>query len=1592
MKNKSLKIIITVWLMLIMLMISSTSLAMKTINGNTYYTDNDINQRNGHIEIYSGAYQGIYFCANHGRSLDANLITDETSDRITKSTNGWVRETGITDKTNLSQRKELSVAQKVSVLKKAINSYLQEKNKTATISGGVTTVARDSLEATISAFANTKEFNFTDQDIQDAVWNYGSLINESKPSEESNPVLWNAANAYVDWANPTGENGTYYTQNQPNLIANTSDAKVNVNYENASYLVGPITVSYDAGYKNGDVQFTKNFTVSFIDQNGKELNSAKIMDMEGNVLNEAPNGDSFFVEFPYAGNENVKSIKLLASVDYISSVYGEVTSYKTQTQTWTYAEFEEPSVSTKTTYSHSTAYTTSKDDETGEEIIKWKCGKHGVQEERSYWTKNDISCITGWYMKVSLSATLKQISQSESDMQDLKTLYGYLTWDTVEAEAEVKFADDIMEIAGYVWEDKAEGKDSTYNGLKDENDTLLSGIEVRLYQENGELAEVYGTNPVLTDANGHYSFTGINPTKKYYVVFTYDGMIYTNTYGAGKPEYNTSAWNASSKGSELVNERGLFNEQFITIGSYPKGYKVPVAIFTGNYLTEGYNEVFHINDEKVSYYKTKITEKLNQYLSTQNRLKDEDYIKCIYEPILNEITDNNEKILAKKILQFIWDCRINSYAGNESIQDGQETINGLYPYKNKFVLTNNMGERIVADKETYFEYVNGKYYVIYNGQLYVNQGLIRRNETDLELSEDLYETVVSINGKDETYKYGALSKTEIGLVSSDLMSYTQNIAYSDYDYSKTTASLSSGLDDKGTVQYPDGYAPIQVYITYKIRVKNNSNILTSVDEVVSYIDAQYYSYSDNYTTTQGKEIKGVRTSLISNNIETELNNTAETNTSSKYGKGSETGNDLGTGLYISFDEDIILENQQSLAIYVTYRLGENSTTNDINCTYNQGQGNEAYRILQDVLKDDTSELKIKTITEINGFRTFYSLEADSENTRQKYNNYYKEINGAKYRAAGVLDSNSIPGNLTTGEIEIAHNNNGISVEERLSVEDDWDEASTIVFKKSGNRSLTGNVWETVNQNANYWANTSDYPYYNNSYKVKDITVELIELKNGQEYVRAIASTNENGEYKFEGYIPGEYTVRFIYGDRAKYDTIQHSPYTTFSINDTTIKCAYNGQYYQSTKANPNTNNNQFWYAVEENTRYSDAYDEANLRNKINTELQEYTYKDIVNVLNNPEEKMAYAYTSMLDIYPEKAKTETFDQNPGYTISNVDFGLTLRTTPDLQIKKEVSHIKLILQNGTVQIDADTETIREQGVPGVVQAAVGHDITISMSSEMVNGATLEITYMITVTNNGPKETITYYKDSTSNIIAIGLYNEDVSKLICYEDAIRVYENKQFEKQDESYVSYINAGTTKISTMDSSKTEVRETKTRAVTVVDFIPNNLNFIKNDYTGKVVNEGWDIVTSSKDNFVEEYYKQLVNNDTILNIANINSQEVYDSNTIVMTNGINSLVPNSGLGAGESVSEEIILSKVISVNNDSTDSKSYSNKVRILKIFDSNSRLQDMVSADSEKVIISDPTGIGSIYLIIILTLIVALIIGTGVFFIKKFVVQKNKK
>jgi len=155
----------------------------------------------------------------------------------------------------------------------------------------------------------------------------------------------------------------------------------------------------------------------------------------------------------------------------------------------------------------------------------------------------------------------------------------------------------------------------------------------------------------------------------------------------------------------------------------------------------------------------------------------------------------------------------------------------------------------------------------------------------------------------------------------------------------------------------------------------------------------------------------------------------------------------------------------------------------------------------------------------------------------------------------------------------------------------------------------------------------------------------------------------------------------------------------------------NGQYYQATRSNPNTDIDKYWYKdMEYNegelkrkpsgdeflTRYSDAYDDAYSRltqmgSEVVTEKEnfynnsiEYDYQGVREVETVRHTDPIYAYTSTMELEIEYTRPKTTGNAKQswyeYKVNNVDFGITPRATADVNIDKYVSNMKIYLPDG------------------------------------------------------------------------------------------------------------------------------------------------------------------------------------------------------------------------------------------------------------------------------------------------------------------------
>ena len=954
----------------------------------------------------------------------------------------------------------------------------------------------------------------------------------------------------------------------------------------------------------------------------------------------------------------------------------------------------------------------------------------------------------------------------------------------------------LMIIAGTAFLDEHEEKDSSAsaNGKIDAGEPLLKGIKVTLYEADGTLATLVQrkgesrTNPTITDNNGYYEFRGVDALKKYYVEFEYNGMEYQITESRNVA-FNSEEWSKTSKaGSE---DRGKIQSQYGEISPNTKAYD--------------YYEIKGLYEE-IANYTLNCINKQNRYPSESEQY---DYIRGLHGAYDKEINDK---------ITYMENCKVKAYAGYSSQGSKSQT----YPHKDvgdRFII--NTGSMNYGKNE--IEFAKDMIKILYPGQLQIHIGLVQRASADLSLRTDIVDTTVSMNRYDTKYDYYK-----------KLGSYHQYIYEEDYNYSKTP-------NDQGIAFYTEDN--VHFYMTYEITVENATSQTTGVLEIVDYYNKEFSFNPQGYTTTKGNYIPAF-TSWVGETAPNPYNTNQNAgygisvDSASRYG-AAKGGTDEYKELYIHVNKTPIASGTSgALHIRVTLELTGNS--------------------------DNAKEVLLRMLEQKN---------TNTDKAKSWLIGNYAEIN-AYWTEGAYLDMDSKPGNFNIAEYENASAKYSEAMVNYLIGNGDKEQASRLVnlwfnrmkeiqeddawyvgmtLTNSGNkRILSGNVWEAISNEVKSSLDLqseygSRYLTYLQENGLKDIKVELVELlkekyqdnENGAtQIVRGTTTTDENGRYEFKSYIPGDYVVRFVYGGTDS-TTVSKLTKNTFEPDADADFLPINGQYYQSTKANPYTNNEKYWYKekdVAENgvlvdtassnllTRYSDAYDDSYSRRtqmlsqideKVETQpavsqtSSDYNYEGVISVESTWHNDPIYAYTSTMELEVEYIRPGLAGNNKNpwykYEVNNIDFGVTPRAYNDVGITKYVSNIKLYNQDGAKIVDTNFTAEgnieeREENIGiELIKAIKGMENGVITNQNYPDGqydieyeidnlqnARLILTYKVVVNNDSKHDgeiydTIKYIYEG-DKVVAVIYYNEETKELVQYEsDELRasnptiVYHNK-------------------------------------------------------------------------------------------------------------------------------------------------------------------------------------------------------------------------
>ena len=786
-----------------------------------------------------------------------------------------------------------------------------------------------------------------------------------------------------------------------------------------------------------------------------------------------------------------------------------------------------------------------------------------------------------------------------------------------------KLTIEYTDIEGTVWKDCEEGKQEERDNVLTNRDERFANIDVELYQDregNGNYIKIATTK---TDANGHYKFD----------------------------RFNVEGIRKNPDGSYTLSPIRLeVNKNYIVKFGYGGQQYEPVTVtpLTSNAYT--------------------IEKSAGHEVATERQALNESFFE-----IVNGTSSKKPdgSIGINGVIKYDKDTAKHT---STIIRDRAREEGEAFWQASKIWSTTDSFPGTLANEK------------IHN----INQGLYERAQINFGIMSDVKEAELVINGKSSIYEHNRKDEGKaisIELTQEDLRTvYNQAIYRSDYMYR---------IDDYKTGYYTGGANPgtygtfadnldnttlkngdeLEVYLTYKIKVKNYSSKAGNITELVHY-------YPNEYTLIDSWYEKAGQTGKVTWRAGSDITIEETIQTGGEH-KEEVTYKEIFTdGI-----KNVSIGANEEVYVYIKYQV-------------NKGE--------------DRANL-----LEANG----YAEDGQSVLLGERYT--YTEITGYSSQE-GLIDLNSEPGNMKIDNIDEYVN----------SYEDDTDRAPGInlhIETEAPTRELSGYVFEDMiaGQDSD-GVNIGNGTFEGNDKKVNGVRVQLIELVEIEgktyEYIwqeiftgdgktsymdrKGNLVTNERnaeglgeGEYRFTEYIPGNYIVRFIYGDtvRTLYYNGQDYKYTKY--------VGY-GENSSSVRDNKERRQQVINYSSTITNAKGEVLAATSQDNELHTELLKQTW-------------MNADTQEVMDITVNMA-------SPGH---KVNCGIIRRPKTELTVIKEVVGLKVV-HNGIIYVDT------ANGVETGLKKLPDGNYSLELDDELLNGAELYADYSIKIVNTGEKDTLYNY----------------------------------------------------------------------------------------------------------------------------------------------------------------------------------------------------------------------------------------------------------
>ena len=1039
-----------------------------------------------------------------------------------------------------------------------------------------------------------------------------------------------------------------------------------------------------------------------------------------------------------------------------------------------------------------------------------------------------------------------------------------------------------------------------------------------------------------------------------------------------------------NKNNELIDTKKTDKNGEYIFGDYKNGdKKIKIDDLEDAYVSFEYNGMSYETTAILNENGDKVKNGAHQAANNSSKV-----VENLTKPVNEGINKTREEFNSKYAI--IENNKSNEYDLRYKYQDHTSELiygdNIEYGYEGQKYPTSGIDNQYImtantADEGAKYNLKNEVDNVLKDGKdtlENINLGLRQREMPDIAIYSDVQEVEANIKGYKHTYQYGQREKNKGTYTDEgnedDVFDVTVKVGNKYGNESYSRQLYESDCKYRGDNE-------LEIYVTYKVELYNEStNLTTQINSIVDYYDKKYYElYSIEDIQEDAKEPNTYNSYIINEDY------------SEDYGQISI--NNMG----------ITLEKQTKKSICIKFRL-----INYKNITYH------------DII--NTEQFDLNNVSEINSYSVYDGNEV----------------------YAGI-DKDSNPGSIEPGNM--------------TTYEDDTDKAPTLKIAFDKERKITGTVFldeategtsggtgnerkgnGIFDENNEATVDNVSVELYNvddievdedsNTVKIKDeanpVTDETIKYTYSGENKE---KTSSDGKYTISGFTPGEYRIVFKWKDGKYY--INNNEKGGYNTTD------YKGTIWTEENKREKDQNESDWYKVNIGTRYSDAMDDWETRQKIDKDekddegniiekMKSTTNKmdiDIelniiegdVNddgVINTKDIELIQNYINKNIEFNEKQKSRADIDGNGliniddvsklqkniadvnefveetqedgtvtltqklaiYQINNIDFGIVERARQQLDINKRVKSFKVTLANGQTIVDAN----------------VIYDEDTDQYKLKEN--TKYVTYM------GPS------KGNSRGLLKVEIDNELIQGAtadITYE--IKVLNKSEKDYDSENYYLYGELATEE--TEENTMIKLKPTG-----VYDYYDKELSFNTSD------NNGWEIIQD-----IHTFNEKINNKEYTLIEKALNEwklkENTEDGNTIetrgyeyyreeyeqIITEWKSSsiresrlknkgILHNTGvlekeLEPGKSTSQDLKLSKVLS-NSDEIDLNNDSEIIDIERTLDIGRKVtitRSLIYDPGESVRITPPTGSTNKTLeIIIISISSLIILATGIIFIRK--------